>query len=195
LGRTVIGLDLSVPMLRRARSRLGPVIVRSDAMRMALSTSSIPHAVSVWVVHSVKQPTLLFEEAFRVIQPGGLYVVCSTQRPAPDDEVGKVIAEMGTRVDLLRRSSRPREVTASEVLGWATTAGFTGDIHQLHLQWHSKPSEELAAISHRSWPALRDLSEEEIEQATRPAIDALESLSDSDTLRRATADVLVLNRP
>jgi ubiquinone/menaquinone biosynthesis C-methylase UbiE len=31
-GRDVFGLDLSAPMLARARLRLGPVVVRSDAM-------------------------------------------------------------------------------------------------------------------------------------------------------------------
>jgi ubiquinone/menaquinone biosynthesis C-methylase UbiE len=164
LGRAVIGLDLSTPMLRGAMSRLGPVLVRSDAMQMALATSSVSHAFSVWVVHSVKRPTLLFEEAFRVIRPGGLYVVCTTQSPASDDEVGRIIA------------------------------GFTADAHQFDLRWHSKPSQELAAIAHRSWPALRELGEVEIEQATRPAIEALESLPEAESLRRASADVLVLKR-
>jgi ubiquinone/menaquinone biosynthesis C-methylase UbiE len=52
-GRRVLGLDLSYPMLSRARGRLGPVVVCSDAMEMSLATASVAHAVSVWVMHSV----------------------------------------------------------------------------------------------------------------------------------------------
>jgi ubiquinone/menaquinone biosynthesis C-methylase UbiE len=70
-GRTVLGLDLSAPMLTRARSRLGPVVMLSDAMEMSIATASVAHAVSVWVVHSVAEPTRHFREAARVIQPGG----------------------------------------------------------------------------------------------------------------------------
>ncbi len=194
LGRTVIGLDLSSPMLKRARSRLGPVLVRSDAMQMALATASVPHAVSVWVVHSVKQPTLLFEEAFRVIRPGGLCVVCTAQTPAPGDEVGRVIAEMAMQVDIRRRASRPRGVTRAEVLEWATNAGFSGTAHQLERRLYSTPAQELAAIAHRNWPALRELDEADIREVTGPAIEALESMPEILNLRRATADLLVLKR-
>ena len=85
-------------------------------------------------------------------------------------------------------------MTASEVIGWAKSAGFTAEAHELNLRWRSKPSDELAAIARRSWPALRELGEEDIVQATRPAIEALEALPDVDSLRKATADVLVLRR-
>lgn len=194
LGRTVVGLDLSSPMLRRARSRLGPVLIRSDAMQMALGTASVAHAVSVWVVHSVKEPTLLFQEAFRVIRPGGLYVVCAAQTPAPDDEVGQVIAEMARQVDIRRSASRSRAVTGAEVLEWAEGAGFTGTAHRLDRRWYSTPAEELAAIAHRTWPALRELDETDIQQVTRPAIEALEAMPETLDLRRATAEMLVLER-
>jgi hypothetical protein len=46
-GRLVIGLDLSAPMLSRARTRLGPVVVLSDAMSMALATGSVARRVGV----------------------------------------------------------------------------------------------------------------------------------------------------
>src|SRR5579872_6371322 len=84
-GRQVVGLDLSAPMLIRGRERLGPSVLLSDALEMAVASSSVAHAVSVWVVHSVADPLRLFAEAARVLRPGGRYLVCTTQKPAPDD--------------------------------------------------------------------------------------------------------------
>jgi len=191
-GRTVVGLDLSMPMLLRARSRLGPVVVRSDAMRMSIATNSVAHAVSVWVVHSVADPVLHFHEAARVIRPGGRYVVCGTQRSSRDDKVGVIIEEMSTRVDVRRGASRPRGVSVQQVLHWASMAGLVGRVHQLHRQWHSSPGQELTAIAHRAWPAMRELDEAAIEEVTRPAIEALKALSPGDNIRRAVAEMVVL---
>lgn len=193
-GRAVIGLDLSAPMLACARSRLGSVLVRSDAMRMSIATASVAHGVSVWVVHSVAEPVQLFREAARVIRPAGRYVVCATQRPALDDRVGQIIAEMSERVDTCRGASRPRGVTVEEVLDWAAIAGFAGNVHQVDRTWHSSPGEALTAIAYRTWPALRELDEAAIEEVTQSAVEALRALPPEDTVRRATADMIVLQR-
>jgi len=194
-GRTVLGLDLSAPMLARGRARLGPVVVRCDAMKMSVATSSVAHAVSVWVIHSVADPVQLFQEAARVIRPGGRYVVCATQHPVPDDKVGNIITEMTARVDVRRGASRPRGVSIDEVISWAGEAGFIGEVHLLERQWRSSPSQELEAIALRQWPALRELDEAGIVEVTRPAIEALLALPPTDHLRRATAEMVVLRRP
>jgi len=194
-GRQVIGLDLSSPMLAKARRRLGPVVILADALEMAVATASVAHAVSVWVVHSAADPVRLFVEAARVIRPGGRYVVCSNQSPAPDDPIGQIISEMSQRVDARRGASRPRGVTAREVLAWAAQAGFTGAVHELDRQWESTPGDELAAIRHQTWPAMRELDEHSIEEVTRPAIEALEALQPAVYRRRGTAHMVVLVRP
>ena len=192
-GRTVIGLDLSAPMLSRARARLGDVVVRSDATRMSIATASVAHAVSVWVLHSVKEPVRLFEEAARVIRPGGRYLVYVTQRPAADDQVGQIISEMSVRVDLRRGAARPREVAIDEVLSWAGEAGLVGGASTFELQFRSSPADELRAIARRSWPALRELDEAAIEEVTSPAVEALLALPAGERLRRGTADVADLH--
>ncbi len=193
-GRTVLGLDLSAPMLRRARMRLGPVVVLSDAMTMALAPASVAHAVSVWVLHSVAEPVRVFREAVRVIRPGGSYVVCATQHPSPDDRVGMIIEEMGARADARREAERPRRVSVDDVLGWAGQAGFAGTVHQLERQWRSSPADELAAIAKRAWPALRQLDEDAIEEVTGPAVEALRALPATEQLRQATAEMIVFRR-
>ena len=194
-GRKVIGLDLSAPMLVRAYERLGSSVVLSDAMRMSIASSSVAHAVSVWVVHSVADPVRLFEEAFRVIRPSGRYLVCTTQKPACDDLVGNILAEMMARVDARRGAARPRSVSSDETLAWAGQAGFNGKIRQFERVWSFSAQDELAAIAHRAWPALRELDEAAIEEVTRPAIEALRAIPGDDHLRRATADMVILQRP
>ncbi len=194
-GYPVIGLDVSSPMLSRARERLGPVVVLGDAMEMPLGTASVAHAVSVWVIHAVAQPVRLFSEVARVLRRRGRYIVCTAQRPQADDVIGQVIQRMSEAVDVLRQSERPRGVTADQVRGWAASAGLTGEVHHLDRVFRSTQSLELDAIARRAWPALRELDEEQIEEVTRPAIEALRALPDVDTARRATAGMLVLHRP
>jgi hypothetical protein len=86
-------------------------------------------------------------------------------------------------------------VSVDEVLAWAGAAGFTGHVHRLERQWRSSPTEELTAIAHRTWPAMRALDEATIEEVTRPAIEALRALPATDDVRRATAEMIVLRRP
>jgi ubiquinone/menaquinone biosynthesis C-methylase UbiE len=190
-GREVVGLDISAPMLVRAKERLGSRVVLSDALEMAVATASVAHAVSVWVVHAVSDPARLFREVARVLRPGGSYVVCSGQRPATGDVVGQIIKEMGERVDVRRGAVRPRGVSVSEMLDWASRAGFIGTVHELERQWRSAPGEEIAAILKRSWPAMRELDEEALDEATKPALEALRALPDTDVVRRGISDVLV----
>jgi SAM-dependent methyltransferase len=71
-GRPVLGLDISAPMIARARARLGPVVVRSDAMAMAIADASVAHALSVWVVHSVRDPVLRSKKWREYCAPAGL---------------------------------------------------------------------------------------------------------------------------
>jgi hypothetical protein len=125
------------------------------------------------------------------LRPSGLYVVSSTQRSAADDVVGQIIKEMSERVDARRGAVRPRGVTVEEVLGWASSAGFVGTVHELQRQWNSAPADELAAIAYRSWPVLRELDDAAIDEVTRPAVEALRSLPDTDCLRRAVSDLVV----
>jgi len=194
-GRTVIGLDISSPMLKKAWSRLGPTLIRADATAMSLASASVAHAVSVWVVHSVKEPKSLFHEAARVIRPGGKYVVCQVQRPASDDAVGQIIREMCEGVDERRGAARPRGVSTDEVVGWASTAGFSAQVHEFERHWLSTPGDELRAIELRAWPAMRELDEIAIDEVTRPAIVALKALPETDQIRRSTVEAIVFERP
>jgi ubiquinone/menaquinone biosynthesis C-methylase UbiE len=193
-GRRVVGVDVSSPMLRRARRRLGAVVVLGDGAALPIATASVAHAVSVWVFQAVADPQGVFEEVARVLRPGGSYVVCTTQLPTDGDPIGRVIHAMGDAVDARGARTRPRLVRAEQILEWARTAGFRGVVHPLARRWASSPGHELDAIARRAWPTLRELDEEAVEEVTRPAIEALQALPPGECTRRMTAELLVLRR-
>jgi ubiquinone/menaquinone biosynthesis C-methylase UbiE len=191
-GRSVFGLDVSWPMLRRGRKRLGPVVILGDAMELPIADNSISNAVSVWVVQAVPDPTRLFVEMARVLRPGGTYVVCTTQRPADDDAIGHIIERMVQAVDTRRPGRRPRGVTVDQIVEWSGRAGFCGDVVPNVRSFVSSPELELDAIERRAWPALRELDEPGVAAVTRPAVDALRALPPGPTERRGIVDVIVL---
>ena len=188
--RRVVGVDVSGSMLEFARNRLGPVVVRGDATRLPFASGSVSHAVAVWVVHAVGDPVALFAETARVLAPGGLLVVCAGQRPAPDDRIGQIMADMAVRIDIRRNAARPRAVTTEQVVSWAGEAGFVGDVHQLERTWTGSPADELEAVRLRSWPALRELDDQTIDDVTQPTIMALRALPETKVERRAIVEMI-----
>jgi hypothetical protein len=134
----------------------------------------------------------LFTEVARVLRPGGLYVVCTTQRPADQDLIGHIVNAMGDAIDAYRPGQRPRGVSVGQVLEWSGQAGFRGEVHPYERSFISSPELELDAIERRAWPAMRELDDAAVAAATRPAIEALRALPPGDTERRGIADVIVL---
>lgn len=191
-GYEVVGVDVSVPMLARARQRVGPTVILGDAMDLPVASHSVPSAVSVWVVQSVRDPLRLFAEVARVLDPRGRYVVCTTQRPAPDDAIGHIIERMSQAIDERRTGRRPRGVSAAQVLEWSALAGFRGEVHSRERAFVSSPELELDAIARKSWPAMRELDDAVAAEATQPAIDALRALPPGATERRGFVELVVL---
>jgi SAM-dependent methyltransferase len=194
-GRTVIGIDISAPMLARALTRLGPSLMRADARQMPLATASVAHAVSVWVVHAVTPRNRLFAEAARVLRPGGRYLLCPTQRHGPDDPVQPILEEMFSRATHVHPTWKRDVVTAKDIAGWGGDAGFDSDIDSFASEpWTTSANEELAYIDARVWPALEGLPEDQYRRVTEPARRALSELPDGPIVRHAEVDVVVLSR-
>jgi SAM-dependent methyltransferase len=167
-------------------------VILGDAMDLPLPAQSVVSAVSVWVVQSVPDPSRLFAEVARVLHPGGLYIVCTTQRSADDDVIGHIINGMSRAIDARRPGKRPRGVSVAQVLEWSAVAGFRGEVHPYERSFFSSPELELDAIERKSWPALRELDDADAAAATRPAIEALRALEPGSRERRGFVDVIVL---
>lgn len=79
--RTVIGVDLSKEMLRRARAaaeerELGNVqFRRGDASDLPLDSRSVDAAFSVMVLHFLEQPERAVAELCRITRPGGSVIL------------------------------------------------------------------------------------------------------------------------
>jgi ubiquinone/menaquinone biosynthesis C-methylase UbiE len=193
-GRTVVGVDLSRPMLARAADRLGPSVAAGDALRLPVRTAGVDHAVAVWVIHDVAEPDRLLAEAARVIRPGGKLVVSDLQVPAGDDPIGRILAEMTDRLHVVHPGVQPRGLRGAEILERAAPFGFTGYVVPVARAWPSHPDYELNSIRNRAWSALRRLDDDQYERVAGPAIAALEALAREATIQRAWSEFAVMTR-
>ncbi len=76
----VVAVDLSMPMLARARARLTRhrirhvAVCRMDAMRMAFPDASFDAVYAPYVINVVPEPARVAHEMLRVCRPGGRLV-------------------------------------------------------------------------------------------------------------------------
>lgn len=78
----LVGVDLSEPMLRRARERVTrdklrnvEALLRMDAMRLAFPDGAFDCVVAPYVMTVVPDPAATLDELFRVTKPGGEIVL------------------------------------------------------------------------------------------------------------------------
>lgn len=80
-GRTVFGIDLSLPMLERYRAKAAaeglprPLLVRGDAARLPVRDASVEAVVEVHVLHLIPAWRQVLAEARRVLAPGGVLLL------------------------------------------------------------------------------------------------------------------------
>jgi ubiquinone/menaquinone biosynthesis C-methylase UbiE len=84
-GTGVAGLDLSLPMLRRARSkghaRLG--LLRGDMRRLPFPSGVFDRAVSITALEFIADGRQAVDELFRVTRSGGTIVIATLNRLSP----------------------------------------------------------------------------------------------------------------
>lgn len=78
----VVAVDLSEPMLRKARERVIKQHLRQvrglsvmDAARLAIADNSFDAAVAPYVITTVPQPEATLDELVRVVRPGGAVIL------------------------------------------------------------------------------------------------------------------------
>lgn len=191
-GRTVVGVDLSGPMLVRAAARLGSSVARGDAQQLPARTGGVDHAVAVWVIHDVADPDRLLQEAARVIRPGGKLVVSDLQVHDRGNPIGRILGQMTDRLHADHAGVQPAGLRGEAIIERAAPYGFTGKVVRVERAWSTLPSYELSSIRNRAWSVLRRLTDDEYETIAGPAITALQGLPEEDTIQRAWSEFAVM---
>jgi phosphatidylethanolamine/phosphatidyl-N-methylethanolamine N-methyltransferase len=105
----VVGIDLSDPMLSRARKRVAELgltntesLTAMDAERLELAAESFDAVVAQYVINAVPNPETVLTELARVLKPGGEIIL-----------VNRIRADAG-----LRRMLEKGLAPAGHWLGW-----------------------------------------------------------------------------
>jgi SAM-dependent methyltransferase len=181
-GRDVVGIDISLPMLTRAHSRIGSRVAIGDALRLPVADASVDDAYSVWVLHLVADVRRVLEEVARVLRERGRYIVVTSPMLQPDDDVGALTWAM-------QRSLRgPAQDDPLRVTALAAQVGLhLAESRRIEQTDRSQtPAEVAELIERRVFSALWDLDEGTWQETVEPTIAAIRALPDQDRRRTAT---------
>jgi formyltetrahydrofolate synthetase len=95
----ITAIDISEPMLERARRRAGPnvTIERMDAQAMTFADNSFDHVIAPYVISVVPDPDRVMREIRRVCRPGGTIVVVNHFVHDTDAEVQAIMDYVATQ--------------------------------------------------------------------------------------------------
>lgn len=139
----IVGVDISAPMLEKARSRVTKLglhyveeLAVMDASDLSFDDNSFDVVVAQYVVSTVPKPEHTLDEFARVVKPGGEIILLS-----------RVSEEAG-----LRRSIEHLVAPAARKLGWRTEFGW-----ERYLAWLARtPGIEL--VERRATPPFGHFS-------------------------------------
>ncbi len=123
--RDVVAFDLTLQMLKKAAQRCSEAGVDNVAFRegnasdLPFADAAFDAAVTRLSVHHFDQPNRVIEEIFRVLRPGGSFVIAdviSSEVPAE--------AELQNAIEILRDPSHVRMLPGSELTSLVNAAGF-----------------------------------------------------------------------
>lgn len=121
-GRRPVGIDLSLPMLAVARTRLPGRLAGGDAQRLPVRTGSVAGLCLVHVLHLVGDVAATLAECARVLRPGGTMVTTALPDGGRDDlrdELERIRTELGST---LRQDEEPVIVRRAAEAGFALVA-------------------------------------------------------------------------
>lgn len=183
----VVGFDLSPAMLHRAARRLPGRVAVADAHRLPVRTGTVGGVCAVHVLHVVAQPSAVLEETARILRPRGRLVVVGTGDREPDDDAGRLLAE------LQHRLIGPRADRAERVIAAAETAGLALlDLQSLQQTVATTPSELAHHLENRMWSWTWNVDAATWDAFVEPVVAALRALPEPDAPRATTHERTLL---
>ncbi|MFG2500678.1 class I SAM-dependent methyltransferase [Streptomyces sp. NPDC048441] len=170
-GHHVVGVDLSRPMLERARERLAGRLLQADAQRLPFGDGSLGNVVFAHALHLVGDMTSALVESARVLRRGGRLLALHGEPFAERDDVVDALAP-------LTELKPPRPDTVDGLREAAGRAGLRMVSSAPVVEYASdiKPEAFLEVVATRQPPYLWNVDEPTWERVVEPVLDALRSL-------------------
>ena len=162
-GHDYTGVDISAAMMSRLRAKLVDLeretgrpprvrLLEADAQALPFDSGSFDAVLAVHVFHLVSDPRAAWHEAFRVLRPGGMLLICA-DAVAGGEPVG--INEVWRDIVREARGQLPSSVeSATEVLR-QIEAEYPGlpldESRPVHWEFTRTVAEDLDMIRGRKW--------------------------------------------
>ena len=123
--RAVVAFDLTPEMLLQARDRCAKAgltnvtFEQGNATALPFADNSFDGVVTRLSVHHFDVPQLVLNEMFRVLKPGGKFVLADVVSSEDSGE-----SELHNAIEVLRDPSHVRMLPATELTSMITAAGF-----------------------------------------------------------------------
>ena len=172
-GVPLVGLDLSLPMLRRLRENAGGSValpvVQGDATALPFSDGAFGAAVASHVLHLVPAYGLALAELARVVRPGSPVLVSRGSPPRP---LGDLVA---VAWDVIGRAVMPGATTIEEVDAAADALGLpVRTLEPVVARGRRRPRDVIGMAERRQWGWTWELDDEQVramvEAMTREAV-------------------------
>lgn len=177
-GHSVVGLDLSRPMLDVAATRLPGMLVHGDATVLPMKEHSVDAVIAVWAVHVVGDFDALVEEVRRVLRPNGVWLVVS---PTPDIDSND-LTDVAHRYETVLDRGWDR---ATRLAPRLERSGFdlVDDVDTDEHRFSESPAARAASIERRDWSTLWDMDDTTWAAVVQPVLDDLRALPEPDRAR------------
>jgi ubiquinone/menaquinone biosynthesis C-methylase UbiE len=177
-GRTVVGVDLSRPMLAYALDRLGPVVAEADAQHLPIGNASVAGVAAVWVLHLVADTRAVFAEVARALTPSGRFVVITSEgHHGEGDEIDATLEAVA--------QFPPRQDAPDALVAVATRAGLELVERTMTAPRHyvDSPAQMAEQMEQRIFSHMWAMDDETFTREVQPKIDALRALPEADRPR------------